>query len=224
MEPTSRTPLWLEFSGLPAEMNEAARTPAGWLFFLRLVALDCRLNPDAPGLVSISLEEFGRGCGLEPAQARQIAERLRKRGWIACFLPDNDEEEALFRVRAPLAAPVPAEEVRRAHPALFGHLPPGAPLRYERAAGESLEAEEPAEDPILQEVVDLYLNHVSMKINGMILDQLRLARSRYSLEEIRRVCARAKKKGISSVHWLLSELSRSRSRKRKKAASSGESA
>jgi len=158
MEPFDRVPTWLGLSGLPAAMNRAAHSPAAWAVFCRIVALDCRLHPDAPAPVEISIRDLARDCGLAPGAARKVVASLRNKAWITCFLPDNDEEGALFQVAAPLPAPMSPDEVRRANPALFPDAQ--APLRYELAPDDAAEAGgggggDGAEDPVLQEIIAL---------------------------------------------------------------------
>ena len=142
----------------------------------------------------------------------KILQSLRKKKWIACFLPDNEEEEALVQITVPLRTPIPVDQVRRDHPGLFAAAPPS--LRYETA--ETTPEEETGDDPVLQEIVDLYFNNVSMKMNSFILDELRLIRRRFEMSAIRKIFHRAKDHGIQSMGWVLRELHREVARKKKK--------
>lgn len=213
MEPFAKIPMWLELSGLPAAMNDAAKLQAAWSVFCKIVALDCQRNPSSPSHVAISLRDLGEACGITPGAATRIAQSLQKKKWIACFIPDNEEEEALFQVKVPLPTPTPAEQLKQAHPGLFPN--PEEPLRYESSTEESTREADPS-DPILHEVIDLYFNSISMKMNGVILDELLLVRRRFELALIRRIFARAKKHGITSMSWLLRELHRETAKKIKK--------
>ena len=215
MEPFAKIPLWLELAGLPAAMNKAARSPAAWAVFCKLVALDCQRAPAAGIPIVIPIRNLADSCGIAPAAARRILGTLRRKKWIAAFLPDNDEEEALFQIKAPLPAPLTPEQVKQAHPSLF--TDPTIPLRYE-TSGQAEEGEPAAEDPALHEIIDLYFNTISMKMNSFILDELRLVRQRFELPLIRRIFQRAKNHGIDSMGWVLRELHRESAKKLKEAA------
>lgn len=207
MEPSIRIPLWLELSGLPEAMNQAARSPAAWLLFCKLVAEDCRLHPETPGILSFSMRQLGKACGIEPSKIPRILQSLQKHRWIGCFIPDNEEEEGLFQIKIPLPAPLGPDAVRRAHPELFTN--PLEALRYEKTgAGGEQAPDEPENDPVLQDVVDLYFNSISMKMNNFILDELRLIRKQFPYPLIRRIFKRAKEHGVTSLHWAMKQLHR----------------
>jgi hypothetical protein len=212
MEPFEKIPLWLELSGLPKAMNEAARTPSAWPVFCKIVALDCRRNPSTPAPVAISIRGLAEACGISPAAAQRAAQSLRNKGWIACFLPDNEIEEALFQVKTPLPSPLTPDQVRQAHPSLFPD--PTTPLRYETAHPGETEEDKP-DDPVLHEIIDLYFNTISMKMNNFILDELRLVRKRFEMPLIRRIFFRAREHGLSSMGWVLKELHRETARRMK---------
>src|SRR5690606_29490958 len=128
-----------------------------------------------------------------------------KSGVMRSFLPDNEEEDALFEIITPLATPTPWEEVRKNHPELFSL--PDHQFRY--ATATATEAPPPTKDghdPKLKEVVDLYLDNVSMKMNAFILDELRLIAARFDLPMVRKVFARARTKEVQSLAWILREI------------------
>lgn len=211
-EPVLCFPLWLEHSGLPALLSEEGKSPLGWLLFRRLVEEDLAANPGAPGPFEMSIDRLAALCGAKPDKARAALKKLRKAGAVRCFLPDNDEEEALFEIAAPLDAPKPMEEVRRADPRLAA-LDDGA-LRYAAGAAGASKPKE-ASDALLREVVDLYLSTVSMRLNNFVADELRLIASRYDLPLVRKVFARAREKEVQSLGWILREI---REEDRRKAA------
>mgnify|MGYP001027618674 CR=1 FL=1 len=197
-------PLWLEFSGLPRLLSEKVRGGAGWPVFKKIVELDCATNAE-PDVVEISLEELAPRCGVTPEAARKAILAMRKLKLVACFLPDSDEEPALLKVRTPLATPVPLEEIRARHPTLFLE----SPQRFRYADDENPAAEEDAAaDPVFQEIVDLYFNTVSLRMNAFILDELRLLRHRYPTDRVRKTFRRAQQNEIRSLHWIVRELVR----------------
>lgn len=198
-------PLWLEYSGLPRLLNEKIKGGAGWPVFRKIVELDCAANAE-PEAVEITLEELGERCGVSPDAARKAILSMRKLKLVACFLPDDNEEPALLKVRTPLVTPVPAEEVRSRHAPLF--LDPPQRFRYvdDEDPGTAEEAE--AADPALQEIVDLYFNTVGLKMNAFILDELRLVRHRFSMERVRKTFRRAQQNEIRSLQWIVRELVR----------------
>jgi len=207
-------PLWLELSGLPQLLAEKVK--GGWPLFKKIVELDCGTNP-FPGIVEIPLTELGQRCGLSPEAIRRAVSGLRKLELITSYLPDNDEEEALFRVRVPLKTPRTPAELRSLYPGLFGAE--GHYFRYAEAETPAAEADE-SEDAILKEIVDLYFNTVGMKMNAFILDELRLIRQRFPIDMVRRTFRRASQNDIHSLQWVVRELIR---QKRKLDEKAGES-
>jgi hypothetical protein len=197
----SQCPLWLEYSGLPAYLNQKARG-AGWLVFKAIVERDCEEN-QVPGIVEISLEELARRTGLEATIVERTVKKLKKEKVVGCFLPDNAEEAALLRINVPLKTPVSGEDVRKEYADVF---PPGRDFfRYFDTQTQEADEEKDAE---LKEVVDLYFNALGLRINAFILDELRIIRRRFNLDSIRKTFERAKRHNIRSLHWVVRELLR----------------
>lgn len=203
------SPKWLEHSGLPQLLTQKCRGVHGWLLFKKIVELDCERN-SAPGTVEISLQELERLSGLPSDKTRKAAIPLRKLKTLAFFLPDNDEEAALFRVVTPLHTPVSPEEIRRAEPHLFSES--GEYFRYHDDC-EALSPEEddlPSNDPDLKTVVDLYFDVVGLRMNAFILDELRMLPQKFTMDEIRSAFSRARKNEIHSLRWVIQDLVRRR--------------
>ena len=179
------------------------RGGAGWPVFRKVVELDCEAN-SRPDTVEVTVEELSLRTGVQCDTVRKALLALRKRKLLACFLPDSDEEAALFRVRMPLATPLGVDEIRTRWPALF---PDGCVFRYS-GAEEAENAELESDDPLLQEVVDLYFNTVGLKMNAFILDELRLVRQRFPIEQVRRHFRRAQQNEIHALSWVVKELVR----------------
>jgi len=208
-EVRTTSPLWLELSGLPGLLSIKTKGLAGWMLFKKITELDCERN-NAPGTVEISLGELERRTGISPDAARKIAVVLRKLKMLASFLPDNDEEAALFRIVTPLNTPTSAEEIRSANPHLFEQG-----LEHFRYVDDSvpvIENEISPDDADLKEVVDLYFDVIGLKMNAFILDELRMLPQRFSMTEIRNVFRRARKNEIRSLHWVMQELVRLRAK------------
>ncbi len=208
------SPMWLEYSGLPEHLNAKIKGGAGWIFFKKIVELDCDRN-SAPGTVEISLSELQKRCGVAPNQARRAAAALRKMNLMACFLPDNDDEAALFRLVTPLQTPRPPELIRKEDPHLFEHA--GDFLRYYDDCLHNQKDDLPTNDPALKETVDLYFDAISLKMNVFILDELRMLPQRFEMQEVRSVFRQARKNEIRSLHWIMQELVR----RRKKSGDAG---
>jgi len=196
-EKRAEFPIWLELSGLPGFVNTKVRKGA-WGVFKKIVELDCASNLE-PGVVEVSLSEIASRIGMEPELVAKCLERLKKKKLIACFIPDNFEEKGLFRVVVPLETPIPPPELKKARPELF---PPGDD--FFRYVDQKLP--EPADDKILQEIVDLYFNSLGLKMNLFILDELRLLRQRFKLSDIKRAFENAKRLDKKSLHWVTRQL------------------
>ena len=205
MLPESRCefPLWIERSGLPREMAETCKSPLAYFIFRKIVELDCERNT-RPGTVDASLLELAEYTGIAPDQIAKLLKKIRKCGVLRSFLPDNEDEPGLFQVIAPLPAPKSWEDVRREIPRLDRH--PAEEFRYALAPEDTSQADNGAPDPKLRTVIDEYFNTVSMKMNAFILDELRLISTRYPLDMIRKVFARARKEERQNLGWILTQI------------------
>jgi hypothetical protein len=196
-------PLWIERSCLPQYLAEKCKNPHAWAVFRKIVELDLLSNSE-PGTVEISARALGELLGVEPKKTYTAMKKLRKAGVVRAFLPDNEEEEALFQVMRPLETPVSYEQLRRSDPDLL--RAPDEAFVYAIGPEDELQHDDLSDaDPVLREVVNLYLDNVSMKMNAFIFDELRLIRSRFDLPLIRKVFAKAKKKEIQTLGWILKE-------------------
>lgn len=202
------SPLWLEYSGLPQLLGDKIRGNAGWITFKKVVELDCAVNRQ-PGTVEISLIELSGRTGIATATLRKTLLALRKLKLIACYLPEAEDEAALMKIRTPLRAPRTRKEIRDQWPRIFLDVPQHFRYIDEVDFGE---AESPDAERELQEIVDMYFNTVGLKINTFILDELRLVRSRFPADEVRRQFRRARENEIHSLHWVVKELLKSKSR------------
>lgn len=203
----ARFPVWLELSGLPAALAEKARTANTWAVFRKIVELDIVANPARPGLVEVSLGELAERTGTDVAKIEKAVAAMRKLALLRAFLPDTEEEAALFQILTPIPTPLSPEEVRARHGDLFleGEWPP----RYAvEVPEEDQEGDPKANETKIKRVVDLYLNTFSMKLNSLILEQLQMISERYDYDLIEKVFQRARKAEARSLGWILSEIRR----------------
>lgn len=190
-------PLWLELSGLPEWLNSKVRKEA-WSVLKKIVELDCVANIE-PGVVEISLSVLGRRTGISPQIAERCLSGLRRKKILACFIPDNFEENALIRIAIPIVTPQDPKEIKKQYDKLF---PPGKD--FFRYVDERVP--EPEDDEILQQIVDLYFNSLGLKMNLFILDELRLLRQRFELSDVKSAFDLAKRLEIKSLKWVMRQL------------------
>jgi DNA-binding Lrp family transcriptional regulator len=202
-------PLWLELSGLPRLLNTKIRSGA-WCIFKTIVEIDCTQN-SSPDVVEISVAELSERTGIDQKAVTRVIKRLKKEKVLSCFLPDSPEEKALLKIKMPLHTPVSADQIRRSYAGLF---PPGRD--FFRYVDQSVPEEVEARDQTLQQIVDLYFNTISLKMNTFILDELKLIRYRFPLESINRSFQRAKRNEIPSLHWVIKDLLREAQRGQKR--------
>lgn len=204
-EKRSWSPAWLEHSGLPGALLAKSKSPCAWAVFKKIVELDCERNAN-PGTVEISLEALEARCGVSTEKIRKVCPLLRKQKLVAFFLPDNDEEAALFRVVVPLQTPRSAEEIKLESSQLFQHG--GTFFRYVDVDPESGDNDLTQSNHALKEVVDLYFDVIGLKMNAFILDELRMLPEKFDLSNVRSVFAMARKNEIRSLRWVIQELVR----------------
>lgn len=202
------TARWIALSGLPLQLLERGKSPAPWLLLRTIIELDMEQHPLTPGLVELPLADFSARCGLDGPRIEKALKTLRKEALVRAFLPEHDEETALFEVLCPLATPLSADEVAAAHPAVAQDGP--WPPRYAGSPAEGGEAGDVRERQLsrINRVVELYLDTFSMKINSLILEELGLIAARYDTALIEKVFQRAKKEERRSLGWIVTEIRR----------------
>lgn len=204
MDARSQSADWLELSGLPAVLNTGRQH--AWLVFRTLVEIDCRRNQE-PDTVEISLAELAERCGLEWEKVNKIAEFLAGKKRLGCFLPDNPEEPALFRIRSPIETPRTPQEVAALAPDPWLRDP--STYRYLSAPARDDQFERKS-----AKVVDLYLNLLSQNVNSFIVDQIEILARRFALEDIEKMMRRAERHEVRQLGWVIKELVREKKKKR----------
>lgn len=193
---------WLELSGMPLLLNQARA--GGWSVYKKLIELDCLQN-EAPGEIQVAPEELARRCGYSVEQLEKIIEALRKKKALRAYWPDHPAEPGLFELIVPAPAPIAPEKLLRELPPLYRH--PGA-LRYVEAQPAT-----PLDSSKVSVVVDLYLHHLSQKMNSFVLEQIEHAVRRFPLDSIRQVIERAERHNLRNFGWVLKELYKTEQRR-----------
>ena len=199
-------PAWIELSGLPLALNDAAKLPYCWAVFRKLVEFDMEANRVRPAEFEVTVAELALRCGIDGAKAHKAIKAIRKEGLIRCFLPDTDEEPALFQLILPLKTPQTADETRAKCRDAF--IDAEWPPRYAAEPPPPTIGESTSRAARTQRVVDLYLNTFSMKLNSLILDELQLITDRYDDRLIEKVFRRAKAAEATSLGWIVAEIRR----------------
>lgn len=194
-------PVWLEYSGLPQHLNTTIRG-GGWAVFKKLIELDCSANPE-PGTVEIGMDELALRTGLKPQTVARVLGSLRKKGYIAAFVPDNFEEKGLFRIKVPLKTPLSFEEVAKRYKISIKAIQSSVSNRY--AVELDPKGSQKRE---LQTVVDLYFSTISQKMNNFILDELQLIKLTFPMYRIKKVFEIAQRNDVKSLHWVVQQLYR----------------
>ena len=201
-------PDWLFHCGLAERLREETGSPLAWFLFLDLVTLDCSRNP-IPGVVELTLKSWESRTGMEGKSLLSTIKKLRKAGLVRCFLPDNEEESALFQIITPLSTPIPWRTVWDAHYAgestnLGGS--PGQLLRYAETPLTPEFSTGVVQQNKFQQVLDLYLNLVSMKLNQFVQDELLLISEFYDTKMIRKMFLRAREQQIQNLGWIIRQI------------------
>ena len=202
-EPVCESPLWLEVAGYPRYLNDKLRREA-WPVFKKLVELDCAANV-GPQVFSVSVSALAERCGLSVDVTRRVIQGLRKEKMLRCFLPEGDEEEALFEFLLPFQPPMEVEELRRRMARLATQK--AETLRYL----DSAPARGAVADSLIQDVVDAYLDTFGARINTFVIDELALIAGRFRPEWIHDAFARvaqSEKPSLRAAVNLLAERKR----------------
>ena len=198
-------PKWVALSGLPLHLLEKGKSPAPWLLLRTIIDVDLELNPLAPGLVEIPLGAMAERAGLDVPRLDKALKVLRKELLVRAFVPEHEEETALFQILQPLPTPLSLDEILNRHPELGAH---GAwPPRYATPAIVEGEADpRQARLAKIQRVAELYLDIFSMKVNNLILEELQLIATRYELPLIEKAFQRARQAESRSLGWIVADI------------------
>lgn len=205
-------PLWLDHSGLPGLLRDETKSPIAWFLFKHLVQLDCETNPQ-PGVVECPILEFSEHTGIEPKAVLSTLKKLRKQSLIRCFLPDHEEEVALIQLLCPLQTPISWKQLQREHPKFQGLLEHEFRYATQQSAAEF--ATDQLKQTKFQQVLELYLNLVSMKINQFVQDEIALIAEFYEYKLVQKIFLQARQKEIQNLGWIIRQIREENLQKKK---------
>jgi hypothetical protein len=218
-------------------MSLVERGPRGWVFFSGLPQLlgaegtaVLRALVDLEGIgagddsaVKASLKDLMELTGMDVEGVTAGIRRLRDLKCVSAWVPDNSEEECLFRLKAPLPCPRTWNWVRD-----HGRFGPKLARAAERGAATNptrvYRDEEPEPDAVeLNDVYDAYFSHVSMKADAMLTDRVNGLVRAFGAWRVRKVflrCGELNRKDPTSIprglRWCEAELRRWTDMERKK--------
>jgi hypothetical protein len=195
----SKSPRWLEYSGLPEYLRELIGT-CGWTLFKKIIELDCFQNYN-PDTVKVTIKELCRVSGVPTEEAHELLEKLVELEYIKAFLPDSDEEEAWINIVIPINTPRKPDEIRKEHGGLLGLDDKTAELRYTVKVEK-----EDSPDEIFNEVQHLYFTTCGSRMNQFVLEDLQEMAREFSIEEIRAEFGRAKKRKNKALKGIIRKL------------------
>ncbi|MCX7045102.1 MAG: hypothetical protein NTX50_06415 [Candidatus Sumerlaeota bacterium] len=203
-EPVAESPLWLEIAGYPEYLSQKIRQGA-WPVFKKLIETDAATN-ERPGVFTISLKAVAQGAGVEVKVAGRVIEGLRKEKMLRFYMPEHEEEEAMFQFLTPFSPPMDADQIRAKLRERSGHKPER--LRYL----DETATHGPIAENQVQQVVDAYLDTFGLRINSFVLDELSLLAGRFPVEAIRAafsLIAQTQKPSLKDAMKYLAERKRS---------------
>ena len=196
---TTQFPRWLEFSGLPQKISQQIGLD-GWIIVKKLIELDCLANPQ-PDLFNESIARIALMTGVEPTRVREILESLRDLQYIECYLPETDREPAYLKIRFPIQTPVKPSEIPFADGGLLGAIEP-IRLRYHHP----LEPAKLENGSKFAQILHWYFDLCGMKMNNIILDELKELESNFELEKIKAAFQKAKQNNARSLNYIFKQL------------------
>lgn len=189
-------PRWLEESGLPAVLAEAAG-PQGWMVFKKLIELDSERNA-LPGWVSVPMADFAAWCGMTEEEARAAMERLMEAGYVQ-FRPlgesaDSDE----YAIVTPIETPLSDKEIRERMKKRGWTV---KPLRFRYGDAKD-------EEDAFKRTQNLYHEVFGARMNTHIASDLREIAENFEPYRIREVFEEAKRQRVKSLSWVITNLYR----------------
>lgn len=186
----NQSPRWLDYSGLPQKLNQEISSIA-WSIFKRLMELDALANSE-PDVFSEPLDRLSQTLGLQTDEIRVTLLSLKERGYIECYLPETDLEPAFFKIVVPLATPVSPLNI----PLEEGGLQSSAePVRLRYYAIPQLDGNENK----FKQILHFYFDLCGLKLNSLILDDLKELERQFDLDKIKSAFEKAKKNKARSL-------------------------
>ncbi|MBE7557784.1 hypothetical protein HS125_02045 [bacterium] len=189
------SPRWLDYSGLPEQL-EREIGPGAWELFRRLTESETARNL-FPDWFVVETSQLGEITGLSPETVGARLGALAAEGWIR--LGSESESGSLeVRIASPLPVPRTAEEIRGRMKAL-GFSVKGISFRY---------LEDEARKSDWQRVLDMYHNVFGTRMNSRIAEDLRHLAEHFEPGLLTEAFTAAKAEEKKSLAWILARLYR----------------
>jgi hypothetical protein len=192
-------PRWIEFSGLPQKIVDRLGIDA-WLVFKKLIELDCLANPQ-PDLFKESVARIAQMTGIAPERVRQLLELLRDLQYIECYLPENDLEPVYLKIRVPISTPLAPGKIPFADGGVLGATEP-ITLRYDHIP-EPVKVEDGTK---FSQIMHWYFDLCGMKMNDIILADLKELESNFDISKIKAAFEKAKQNNVRSLNYIFKQL------------------
>jgi hypothetical protein len=187
---TNQTPRWIDYSGLPQKINQEI-SPLAWFVLKRLMELDALANSE-PDVFSEPLDRLSQTLGLQTDEIRVTLLSLKERGYIECYLPETELEPAFFRIVVPLPTPISPLNIPIEEGGLQGSA---EPIRLRYYAIPQLEGSENK----FKQILHFYFDLCGLKLNSLILDDLKEMERQFDFEKIKSAFEKAKKNKARSL-------------------------
>ncbi len=187
---TNQTPRWVDYSGLPQKINRE-NSPLAWSVLKRLMELDALVNSE-PDVFSEPLDRLSQTLGLQTEEIRVTLILLKERGYIECYLPETELEPAFFRIIVPLTTPVSPLNIPLEEGGLQGST---EPIRLRYYTIPQIEGNENK----FKQILHFYFDLCGLKLNSLILDDLKELEQQFDLDKIKSAFEKAKKNKARSL-------------------------
>ncbi len=189
------SPRWLDFSGLPEQLEREAGAGA-WEVFRRLTEAETARNlfPDWFVVEAATLAEI---TGQSPEAIDERLRALAEGGWMLLDAADSSPSRQV-KIVSPLPIRLTAEEIR-ARMAALGFSVKGISLRY---------LEDEARKSDWQRVLDLYHNVFGTRMNSRIAEDLRHLAEHFEPGLLTEAFGAAKAEEKKSLAWIMARLYR----------------
>ncbi len=188
----NQSPRWVDFSGLPELLNRDIH-PCGWVCLKRIMELDGASHPE-PDVVQETLARLSIALGITSEVVREVLEALVEKGYLEAFLPDTELEPAFLRVKVPLPTPLSPLEIPAEDGGLKGLSQP-IRLRYFDLPLD----EDSGDESKFQQILHLYFELCGLKLNSLVVDDLKELERHFELEELKGAFQKAKRNKARSL-------------------------
>lgn len=188
----NQSPRWVDYSGLPDLLNREVHA-FGWACLKRVMELDGAANPE-PDVIQEPIERMSLALGIPADSVREALEALTEKGYIEAFLPETDLEPAFIKIVIPLPVPISPLEIPPEDGGLKGLSQP-IRLRY----FDPVEEEESGDDSKFQQILHLYFELCGLKLNSLVVDDLKEIEKHFEMDKIKDAFQKAKRNNARSL-------------------------